>query len=161
MALFKRKDNSSVLPDEVSEYYQSQRRERTGVAITLGVVALVVTLLIGAGLFFGGRYAYNKIAGNDEAATTETTTESSNDGTTTLSDDKITANDNDSKQTDSSSTNSTATDEGFGSIELDGGEGPAPDSSSTTQPATGDTQATIPATGDNPPVLPATGDPGR
>lgn len=61
---FKRKKRV-VLPEEVNEYYQSQRRERVSVAIILGVVALVVTLLVAAGLFFGGRYVYRKIADND------------------------------------------------------------------------------------------------
>lgn len=61
---FKRKQKV-VLPEEVNEYYQSQRRERVSVAIILGVVALVVTLLIAAGLFFGGRYIYRKISGTE------------------------------------------------------------------------------------------------
>lgn len=61
---FKRKQKV-VLPEEVNEYYQSQRRERVSVAIILGVVALVVTLLIAAGLFFGGRFLYRKISGTE------------------------------------------------------------------------------------------------
>jgi len=60
VALFNRsKKQTSVLPDEVSQYYQSQRRERTGVALMLGVVALIITLLIGAALFFGAHNSYN------------------------------------------------------------------------------------------------------
>lgn len=72
MALFGRKKQSSVLPDEVSWYYESQRRERIGVAILLGIVALVVTLLIGAALFFGGRYVYRQFFADDKTAPTVT-----------------------------------------------------------------------------------------
>lgn len=70
MALFGRKKQNNVLPDEVSEYYQSQRRERIGVAILLGLVALVVTLLIAAALFFGGRYIYRQFFADDKTAPT-------------------------------------------------------------------------------------------
>ena len=70
MALFNRsKKQTSVLPDEVSQYYQSQRRERTGVALMLGVVALIITLLIGAALFFGGRFVYRQFVEDDKKAT--------------------------------------------------------------------------------------------
>ncbi len=54
---FKRKQKV-VLPEEVNQYYQSQRRERAGVAVILGIVALLVTLLVASALFFGGRWAY-------------------------------------------------------------------------------------------------------
>lgn len=66
---FRRKEKV-ILPEEVNQYYQSQRRERVGVAIVLGVVALVITLLIAAALFFGGRFVYRKITGNDQKPTT-------------------------------------------------------------------------------------------
>lgn len=69
MALFRRKQQNSVLPDEVNQYYQSQRREKTGVVFVLGILALVATLLVGLGVFFGGRYLYQKIRGNDTPKT--------------------------------------------------------------------------------------------
>ncbi len=72
MALFRRKQQSSVLPDEVNQYYQSQRRERTGVAFMLGLLALVATFLVGLGVFFGGRYLYQKIQGDDDKKTPAT-----------------------------------------------------------------------------------------
>lgn len=81
MALFDRfkrnKQNNVVLPEEVNEYYQSQQRERAGVAVVLGIVALIVTLLIGAGLFFAGRYVYDRfIDDGDDDATTQNITPS-------------------------------------------------------------------------------------
>ncbi len=74
MAIFdkfrRNKQPKVVLPQEVNEYYDSQRRERVGVAVVLGIVALIVTLLIIVGLFFGGRFIYRKVTGNDNAAVT-------------------------------------------------------------------------------------------
>lgn len=63
---FKRKPKV-VLPEEVNAYYQSERRERVGVAVILGIVALIATLLIAAGLFFGGRYVYRQFIDNDSS----------------------------------------------------------------------------------------------
>lgn len=67
MALFDRfrRKNKSVLPDEVNQYYQSQKRERVGVAIVLGIVALLATLVVAALLFLGGRWAYQQFSGDD------------------------------------------------------------------------------------------------
>jgi hypothetical protein len=61
-----RRNQKVILPEEVSQYYQSARRERVGVAILLGIVALIVTVLVASALFFGGRFAYRKIAGKDK-----------------------------------------------------------------------------------------------
>ena len=69
MALFGRKSQQTILPDEVNQYYAAQRRERTGVAFMLGLFALIATLLVGLGVFFGGRYLYQKIQGDDKAKT--------------------------------------------------------------------------------------------
>lgn len=63
---FKRNKQESVLPDEVKQYYQSEKRQKRGVAIGLAVLAVLVTVAIAAGLFFGGRFVYNKIKGNDK-----------------------------------------------------------------------------------------------
>jgi cytoskeletal protein RodZ len=66
MKLFGRnKNNVDQVPSEVQDYYKSERRERVGLAWLLALGTLVVTLIIAAGLFFGGRWAYRKITGNE------------------------------------------------------------------------------------------------
>ena len=67
MALFNRRNkDTNVLPAEAQEYYATERRERTGVAWLLALTTLVVTFLIAAALFFGGRWLYQTIIDNDE-----------------------------------------------------------------------------------------------
>lgn len=138
---FKRKQQS-VLPEEVSQYYQSQKRERTGVALMLGFVALLVTLLIGAGLFFGGRYVYRKISNNDKPATTVPATQD-----TKPSDSKPNeANQGTASDTDVTPPPATT---------------PTPGSSNVApSPSPQNPQPQTPSTGDNP-ALPRTGDEGR
>lgn len=63
---FRRNRQNSVLPEEVKEYYQAERRQKRGVAIGLALIALVVTVVVAAALFFGGRFAYNQIWGDDD-----------------------------------------------------------------------------------------------
>jgi hypothetical protein len=66
MKLFGRdKNNLESVPSEVQDYYRSERRERTGLAWLLALGTLVVTLIIAAGLFFGGRWAYRKVTHTD------------------------------------------------------------------------------------------------
>jgi cytoskeletal protein RodZ len=65
MRLFGRNKNVEQVPSEVQDYYRSERRERVGLAWLLALGTLVVTLIIAAGLFFGGRWTYRKITGND------------------------------------------------------------------------------------------------
>lgn len=78
MALFKRrKQETDVLPAEVREYYQSERRERAGVAWLLALGTLFLTFFIAAGLFFGGRWVYRTVFNNDKGTNQ---TASQNDG---------------------------------------------------------------------------------
>lgn len=82
-----RRDNSDSenLPTEIKEYYQTERRERVGVAWLLALGTLVLTLVLATGLFFGGRWAYRKIAGTDKPAKvsqTETSEQSDTQGET-------------------------------------------------------------------------------
>lgn len=66
---FRRNRQQSVLPDEVKEYYQTERRQRRGTAALLAVAALAATIAVAAGLFFAGRFVYNQIRGDDSATT--------------------------------------------------------------------------------------------
>lgn len=73
MALFNRRNQDKVvLPEEVRDYYQAERRQRTGRAWLLALVTLLITFLIAAALFFGGRWLYRAVFGNDD--TNKTTT---------------------------------------------------------------------------------------
>ncbi len=53
------------IPAEVEEYYQSEHKERRGVAWLLMLTALVLTLLIAIGLFFGGKWIYRTVFDKD------------------------------------------------------------------------------------------------
>ncbi|HTE21467.1 MAG TPA: hypothetical protein VK674_00310 [Candidatus Limnocylindria bacterium] len=64
MALFNRNNRTNV-PAEIQEYYQTERRERAGIAWLLALGTLVVTILLTAGIFFAGRWTYRKVAGDD------------------------------------------------------------------------------------------------
>ncbi len=58
-------DQHSEVPEEIQDYYKTERRERAGVAWLLAFGTLIVTVLLAGGIFFGGRWAYRKIAGDD------------------------------------------------------------------------------------------------
>lgn len=68
----RKKQQESVVASEIQDYYQAERRERKGVAWLLAIATFVVTLLIVLALFYGGKWVYNKISG-DEPEVTETT----------------------------------------------------------------------------------------
>lgn len=70
MALFRRNKsaNSPALPEEVNDYYQAEKRDRTWMAWLLALLSLAVTTLIIMGLFFGGRWVYRKIRPNNQPA---------------------------------------------------------------------------------------------
>lgn len=71
MALFRRNKsaNSPALPEEVNDYYQAEKRDRTWMAWLLALMSLAVTTLLIMALFFGGRWVYRKIRpGNTPSA---------------------------------------------------------------------------------------------
>ena len=73
MALFnRRKQEQPVLPEEVRQYYDSERRERRGRAWLLAFATLLVTFLLAAALFFAGRWLYRAVFDNDNKKTTTT-----------------------------------------------------------------------------------------
>ncbi|HTE57431.1 MAG TPA: hypothetical protein VK694_01715 [Verrucomicrobiae bacterium] len=71
MAVFRRRNNQTNVPAEIQEYYQTERRERAGVAWLLALGTLLVTVLLAVGLFFGSRWVYRKVAKNDKPNTSE------------------------------------------------------------------------------------------
>lgn len=68
MALFRRDKSASspAVPEEVNNYYQAEKRDRTWMAWLLALLSLAVTTLIIMGLFFGGRWVYRKIRPNNQ-----------------------------------------------------------------------------------------------
>jgi hypothetical protein len=71
------RNNQADVPQEVQEYYQSERRERVGVAWLLALATLVITILLAIGLFLGGRWIYRAVIDRDsgQPGTTQTETE--------------------------------------------------------------------------------------
>ena len=71
---FRRKKDVSDVPTEIQEYYQTERRERTGIAWLLALGTLIVTIGLATLLFFGGRWIYRTVAnrGNDKRNTAQT-----------------------------------------------------------------------------------------
>lgn len=70
MKLFRGKNPDNV-PAEVQDYYQSQQSEHKSVAWLLAFATFVLTLVLILGLFFGGKWAYRKIANRDKNAPSE------------------------------------------------------------------------------------------
>ena len=63
MSLFSRRNKAvNGLPPELQAYSQAERRERIGVAWLVGIVSLVVSLVVIALLYLGGRWVYRKFA---------------------------------------------------------------------------------------------------
>lgn len=65
---------SPTMPPEVQQYYQAERRERTGIAWLLAIATLLITVAIILGLFFGGRWVYRKIRNRNTSTTSQTAT---------------------------------------------------------------------------------------
>ena len=63
---FSRKKDVSSVPAEIQEYYQTERRERTGIAWLLALGTLLITIGLAALLFFGGRWIYRTVVDNDD-----------------------------------------------------------------------------------------------
>lgn len=75
----RRKKQTGTVPTEVQEYYDAERREHIGVAWLIALLSLAVSIAVFAGLFFGGRWAYRKIAGTEDKSKTTSQTEKKTD----------------------------------------------------------------------------------
>jgi hypothetical protein len=71
MALFRRKKDQDILPDEVKDYYKAEQRDRVGMAWVVAVGGFLVTVAIVVGLFFAGRWVYQTYIVNDTDTTSE------------------------------------------------------------------------------------------
>lgn len=72
MAIFRRRNNQANVPEEIREYYQSERRERAGIAWLLAFGTLVVTILLAGGIFFAGRWAYRSVFNKEKNPSPQT-----------------------------------------------------------------------------------------
>ncbi len=78
MALFRRKKDNDVLPEEVQDYYRAEERDRTGRAWLFAAGGFVLTVAVVLGLFFAGRWAYQAVF-NDRDNGTITDVDDAND----------------------------------------------------------------------------------
>lgn len=103
MALFNRNKNKSAkMPPEVQKYYDSEQRERVGLAWLVAFVSLLVTVLVIMAVFFGGRWIFRKVTNDNGGSNTSQT---ANKPTTSESSSSSEAN---KTKSDSSSSNSTS-----------------------------------------------------
>ncbi len=72
------KKEQSNYPPEVQDYYQSEKRERTGIAWLLALGTLIATVIIAISLFFGGRWLFNTIFNSDDDTSTSQTDQTQN-----------------------------------------------------------------------------------
>ena len=80
---FKRSKKNPTAPvaPEVQAYYQAEKRERVGIAWLIAFVSLIISVAVVAGLFFGGRWAYRKLAHKTSGYTTQTVAKKSSSKT--------------------------------------------------------------------------------
>lgn len=154
MALFGRGRNTDSVPQEVKDYYEAERRERSGMAWLLALATLVVTLVLAGGIFLGGRWAYRKVVdrndGNTQVADKAKEASSTNQPKDTATTDDTNEDNNTSTNPSTSSTN---TDSNSAQPNPPAASQPSTPSggSSSTPAATG--------TGSNNPTTPTTGAP--
>ena len=158
MALFSRKKSvtQTSIPAEVQDYYQAERRERTGVAWLLAIATLVVTIILALVLFFGGRWLYREVRGTDQNTTTPISS--------------VEQSTQESNQTSNTSENKDAPEGSSGTTGTSGTSTPAPAPTPTTPTPPSSNNSTTPgasqttpststpqATNTNPTPLPSTG----
>lgn len=71
-------EKNQDITEEVDSYYQADNESSTGSALLYGLFALVVTLIVAAGLYFGGRAVYRALTGTSNQQTTEQQQEEQN-----------------------------------------------------------------------------------
>lgn len=84
---FHRNQPSEDLPEDIQEFYDAEQKKRSGMAWLLALATLVVTILLAIALFYGGRWIYQRIAGDDnvdQPVVTEQTVEETVSGDETI-----------------------------------------------------------------------------
>lgn len=148
---FKRNRKKTVLPTEVDEYYKSEMRTRRGTSILFALFALVVTLAIAAGLFFGGRAIYRALS-NDDNTQAPVQTDNNKKVESTNQDQSS------SSQSSDTSNSSQSQNSGSGDTPVSSDGSGSNNGSNSSNGADSDAPSNMPSTGDEPEVLPSTGD---
>ncbi|HEX5798376.1 MAG TPA: hypothetical protein VFX79_03390 [Candidatus Saccharimonadales bacterium] len=130
-------EHNQDITEETDAYYQDVNKSSHGSTILYGLFALVVTLIVAAGLFFGGRAVYRALTGT------------SNDGTTTVEQEENQPSSEEKNTQDTDSSNGTNQTPGVSSGTSDDdteddNDGQSGSGSSGSIPSTGDS---LPATG--------------
>ncbi|MCA9347797.1 hypothetical protein KC867_00125 [Candidatus Saccharibacteria bacterium] len=170
MGLFNRKrTNSSVLP-ELDQYYDGQKRDKTGLAWLLAAISVAIVVLFFIILFLAGKWAYRELTGaNDNTGESSQVADSNSDESLSFdglstnnttdsdngdnADDTADADDTNSSQ-DGDTTSEDTSDQSTTDEELEP-EGRVDAPASTTTPS-GPNTPYVPITGDNE-ALPNTG----
>lgn len=145
MALFNRQKNIQALPQEVQDYYHAEKRGRVGVAWLLSLATLILTFVIAAVLFFGGRWVYRTVFNkNDNKQTGSSqleslTSEQSKNNQDSTSDSTKNSSDTDSERgtDDTSSSSSDSRSTGSSSGTNSGSNSNTPTTKPTVTPSTG------------------------
>lgn len=133
----KKKLDQSMLPDEVSEYYKGDKDGVQRPSWVSALFTVAVTAIIAVVLFFGGKWVYQSIFGNNDTQTENQAT-TKQDKT-----DEVKSND---QNNSTDSVNNPDSTENDNSSETD--QTPSSGAESETTPTTGATE--IPATGPGP-----------
>ena len=135
---FRRNKDESLPPEESDDYYEGQESNRKTAAFLLGLATFLVTLLIGAALFFGGRAIYRAVFEDN----------GNSDGV-------VQVDENGGEEQQPAPATENGEEDGTQPGDTDTAPQPSDNGASRPAPQTGDN---IPAAGD---MLPAAGDPGR
>lgn len=139
MALFRRKRAAEgAVPEEVSQYYQAENRDRTWMAWLLALVSLAVSAIVVMALFFGGRWMYRKVRNQPTGSTTATTQKVSQPSNKNTSSPQTST-------TPATSSSSTTTSSSNGSVNAPANPATTPGSSSAASTSSATSTAT-PAT---------------
>jgi len=144
---FKKREpvDSKPVPKEVQKYYQSEHRDRVGLAWLIAFLSLIITVVIIVGLFVGGRWVYHKVRGTNTASTTQPQTQSGSNPTAETQPNSQPQSTSSPSQhaTSSTSTNVPNSSTAPGSTT----QSSQPASSTTTQTTTGSTSTQVTNTG--------------
>ena len=133
----KKKLDQSMLPDEVSEYYKAEKGDTGRRSWVSALLTVAITALLAVVLFFGGKWIYQSIFGNnDESNETQTAQQDQTENS---------KQDNQDKTSESTTGNNDSTTGGDDDA-VD--KTPSPSAESETTPKTGANE--IPDTGPGP-----------